>query len=249
MKRNTAFLTPNARITEAYLRMRESVEDGKPATDDNAKRQLEFWKKLEGRPAKYKVGDKVKNNGRRGNGRGLKGEIVDVIQFKGKRPGYTVKVDGLSGEQSWSEEEMEPQKKPRAKVRRPHKIKGDGSKKGDYIEAEFTDTGVSESTVGREYAMPRFLQKKLHDIADSTENGEDVENAVIMAASELGYEVEDESTTPAKNEEGTYLHNVKLVKREPTVYGAEKVNSIWAHFNNPGPEYRKHRGEWYFYFM
>lgn len=99
-----------------------------------------------------------------------------------------------------------------------------------------------------EYKMPRAIQNKLHDIYVSEKHGDLAELAVLDAASELGYEVEDETDTPSKNEEGTVMHNVKLVKREPGKYG-DVVHVGWAHFNHPGPEYEDYRDEWYMYFL
>ena len=100
----------------------------------------------------------------------------------------------------------------------------------------------------REYNMPRAIQKKLHDIYDAEKHGDLAEIALLDAASELGYEVEDENDTPSKEEKGTVLHNVKLVKREPGKYG-DVCHVGWAHFNHPGPDYEDRRGEWYMYFL
>ena len=103
----------------------------------------------------------------------------------------------------------------------------------------------------REYNMPKAIQNKLHDIYVSEKHGDCAEQAVLDAASELGYEVEDETETRSRNEKGTYMHNVKLVKREPQGNSVwrETIHSAWAHFNHPGPEYANHRDEWYMYFL
>ena len=103
----------------------------------------------------------------------------------------------------------------------------------------------------REYKMPKAIENKLRTIYDAEKDGECAEQAVIDAASELGYEVEDETTTQDTHESGTWMHNVKFVKREPqgNSVGRETVHVGWAHFNHPGPEYAKHRDEWYMYFL
>ena len=100
----------------------------------------------------------------------------------------------------------------------------------------------------REYSMPRAIQKKLHDIYAAEEHGECAEQAVIDAASELGYEVEDEKDSQRNRDDGGYMHDVKLVKREPGRYG-DVCHVGWAHFNHPGDEYAHRRGEWYMYFL
>ena len=99
----------------------------------------------------------------------------------------------------------------------------------------------------REYQMPKAIQNKLHDIYTLEENPIAAEQAVIDAASELGYEVEDERES-RNREEGGFMWNVKLVKREPGKYG-DVLHVGWAHFNHPADQYAKRRDEWYMYFL
>ena len=100
----------------------------------------------------------------------------------------------------------------------------------------------------REYNMPRHIQNKLHAIYDAEKDGECAEQAMIDAASELGYEVEDEKDSQRNRDDGGYMHDVKLVKREPGPHG-DVLHVGWAHFNQPGPDYAHRRGEWYMYFL
>ena len=100
----------------------------------------------------------------------------------------------------------------------------------------------------REYSMPRIIQKKLHDIYDAEKHGDLAEAALLDAASELGYEVEDEKDSQRNRDDGGYMHDVKLVKREPGRYG-DVCHVAWAHFNQPGPDYEDRRDEWYMYFL
>ena len=100
----------------------------------------------------------------------------------------------------------------------------------------------------REYGMPRAIQKKLHDIYDAEKHGDLAEAALLDAASELGYEIEDEKDSQRNRDDGGYMHDVKLVKREPGRYG-DVCRVGWAHFNHPGPDYEDRRGEWYMYFL
>ena len=99
-----------------------------------------------------------------------------------------------------------------------------------------------------EYRMPRAIRDKLHAVYEKQERGDRGEVAVLEAASELGYEVEDATETPSKTEPGSYSRDVKLVKREPGPWG-EVVHAAWAHFNHPGRDYEDHRDEWYMYFL
>lgn len=99
-----------------------------------------------------------------------------------------------------------------------------------------------------EYKMPRTIENKLHEVYDNEENGECAEEAVLDAASELGYEVEDETETKSRTEPGSFVHNVKLVRREPGPWG-EVAHIGWAHFNHPATEYAHRRGEWTLYFL
>ena len=99
----------------------------------------------------------------------------------------------------------------------------------------------------REYNMPKAIQNRLHDIYEKEENPIAAEQAVIDAASELGYEVEDERES-RNREEGGFMWNVKLVKREPGKYG-DVCHVGWAHFNHPGDKYAHRRDEWYMYFL
>ena len=100
----------------------------------------------------------------------------------------------------------------------------------------------------REYKMPRAIQNKLHDIYDAEKHGDLAEAALLDAASDLGYEVEDVRESQQGRDDDGYMRDVKLVKREPGPWG-EKVNVGWAHFNHPGPEHASHRDEWYMYFL
>ena len=100
----------------------------------------------------------------------------------------------------------------------------------------------------REYPMPRVIQKKLHDIFDAEEDGQAAEEALLDAASELGYEVEDEKDSQRNRDDGGFMRDVKLVKREPGKYG-DVLHVGWAHFNQPGPDYAHRRDEWYMYFL
>ena len=102
--------------------------------------------------------------------------------------------------------------------------------------------------MSREYKMPRAIQNKLHDIYDAEKHGDIAEAALLDAASELGYEVEDVRESQQGRDDDGYMRDVKLVKREPGPWG-EKVNVGWAHFNHPGPEHASHRDEWYMYFL
>jgi hypothetical protein len=99
-----------------------------------------------------------------------------------------------------------------------------------------------------EYNMPKAIQNRLHEIYNAEKHGECAEQAVIDAASELGYEVEDEKESQRDREDGGYMWDVKFVKREPGKYG-DVCHVGWAHFNNPGPEYAHRRDEWYMYFL
>lgn len=103
-------------------------------------------------------------------------------------------------------------------------------------------------TMDREYKMPKAIENNLHDVYVTEKDGECAEQAVIDASSDLGYEVEDERESQKNRDDGGFMHDVKLVKRELCPWG-EKVNVGWAHFNHPGPEYAKHRDEWYMYFL
>ena len=96
--------------------------------------------------------------------------------------------------------------------------------------------------------MPRAVEKKLHEIYEAEKDGECAESALIDAASEMGYEVEDEKDSQRNRDDGGFMHDVKLVKREPGKYG-DVLHVGWAHFNHPGPQYAHRRGEWYMYFM
>ena len=100
----------------------------------------------------------------------------------------------------------------------------------------------------REYPMPRAIQNKLPDIFEAEEDGQAAEAALLDAASELGYEVEDEKDSQRNRDDGGYMHDVKLVKREPGKYG-DVCRVGWAHFNQPGPDYAHRRDEWYMYFL
>lgn len=100
----------------------------------------------------------------------------------------------------------------------------------------------------REYNMPRAVQNELYAVYNAVECGENAENAMLDAASKLGYEVEDETEHHCRTEKGTWMHNIKLVKREPNG-DRETVHSAWAHCNHPAPELARRRGEWYMYFL
>ena len=100
----------------------------------------------------------------------------------------------------------------------------------------------------REYPMPRAIRNKLHDIFEAEEDGQAAEEALLDAASELGYEVEDEKDSQRNRDDGGYMHDVKLVNREPGRYG-DVCRVGWAHFNHPGPDYAHRRDEWYMYFL
>ena len=100
----------------------------------------------------------------------------------------------------------------------------------------------------REYPMPKAIKNRLYDIYAAEKQGECAEEAVIDAASELGYEVEDEKDSQRNRDDGGYMHDVKFVKREPGLYG-DVCRVGWAHFNHPGPDYEDRRGEWYMYFL
>lgn len=102
--------------------------------------------------------------------------------------------------------------------------------------------------MSREYKMPHAIEKKLHAIYDAEPDGSCGESAVVDAASELGYEIEDERDSQRTRDGGGYMHDVKFVKREPGPWG-EVVHVGWAHFNRPGPQYAHRRGEWYMYFL
>ena len=91
----------------------------------------------------------------------------------------------------------------------------------------------------REKAMPRTIKNRLNKI-DCNVEGENTEAAVLDLASELGYEVEDENSGP-RNEEGGYMHNVKVVNDEGRV--------AWIHFNHPGHNYAHRKGEWFWYIL
>lgn len=103
----------------------------------------------------------------------------------------------------------------------------------------------------REYKMPRAVENELYAVYNAVECGENAENAVLDAASKLGYEVEDETEHHCRTEKGTWMHNVKLVKREPQANSVwlETVHVGWAHFNHPCAELAHRRGEWYMYFL
>ena len=96
--------------------------------------------------------------------------------------------------------------------------------------------------------MPKAIENKLHAIYAGEKHGDIAEEAVIDAASKLGYEVEDENVSQQDRGDGGFMRDVKFVKREPGPWG-EKVNVGWAHFNQPGPDYEDRRGEWYMYFL
>ena len=102
--------------------------------------------------------------------------------------------------------------------------------------------------MSREYKMPRAIENKLHAVYDAEKHGDIAEAALLDAASELGYEVEDVRESQQGRDDDGYMRDVKLVKREPGPWG-EKVNVGWAHFNHPGPEHASHRDEWYMYFL
>ena len=91
----------------------------------------------------------------------------------------------------------------------------------------------------REKAMPRTIKNRLNKI-DCNVEGENTQAAVLDLASELGYEVEDENSGK-RNEEGGYMHNVKVVNDEGRV--------AWIHFNHPGHNYAHRKGEWFWYIM
>ena len=99
-----------------------------------------------------------------------------------------------------------------------------------------------------EYRMPRAIRDKLHAVYEKQERGDRGEVAVLEAASELGYEVEDATETQSTTEPGSYSRNVQLGRREPGPWG-EKVNVGWAHFNYPAKEYAHRRSEWFMYFL
>ena len=96
--------------------------------------------------------------------------------------------------------------------------------------------------------MPRAIRNKLHEIYVGEKHGDLAEEAVLDAASELGYEVEEDKESQRNRDEGGYMRDVKLVKREPGPWG-EVVHVGWAHFNHPGPDYEDRRDEWYMYIM
>lgn len=100
----------------------------------------------------------------------------------------------------------------------------------------------------REYKMPKAIENKLHAIYDAEKHGDIAEEAVIDAASELGYEVEDVKVSQQDRGDGGFMRDVKFVKREPSAWG-EVVHVGWAHFNQPGKDYEDKRGEWYMYFL
>lgn len=94
----------------------------------------------------------------------------------------------------------------------------------------------------REKRMPLFIQKKIRDSVDYNTEGANTEMAVLLKASELGYEMEEENVYHHHgSEEGGWMHNVKLVDGEGHVG--------WLHFNHPAPAYAKRNGEWYWYIM
>lgn len=93
--------------------------------------------------------------------------------------------------------------------------------------------------MSREKVMPRIVKNKLNKI-DCNVEGENTEAAVLDLASELGYEVEEEFDG-RRNEEGGFMHNVKVVNDEGRV--------AWIHFNHPSPEYAHRNGEWFWYIM
>ena len=103
----------------------------------------------------------------------------------------------------------------------------------------------------REYNMPKAIQNRLYEVYQKEKDGACAEQAVLDAASELGYEVEDENDSQRNRDDGGYMHDVKLVKREPQGNSVwrETIHSAWAHFNHPGPEYAHRRDEWYMYFL
>lgn len=100
----------------------------------------------------------------------------------------------------------------------------------------------------REYSMPRAIQNKLHAIFDAEKHGDLAEAALLDAASELGYEVEDVRESQHGRDDDGLMRDVKLVKREPGKYG-DVCHVVWAHFNHPGPDYKNRRDEWYMYFL
>lgn len=101
----------------------------------------------------------------------------------------------------------------------------------------------------KERNMPRIIVKQLENAADYMEEGENIENAILDKASELGYEVEDEYSRPNRDEEGAYMHNVKLVKVDYDSMGNEVAYVGWCHFNHPAPQYAKRNSEWFWYVM
>jgi len=102
--------------------------------------------------------------------------------------------------------------------------------------------------MSREYKMPMAIENKLRAIYDAEKHGDLAEAALLDAASELGYEIEYEKDSQRNRDDGGYMHDVKLVKREPGRYG-DVCRVAWAHFNQPGPDYVDRRGEWYMYFL
>ena len=93
--------------------------------------------------------------------------------------------------------------------------------------------------MAREKVMPRIVKNKLNKI-DCNVEGENTEAAVLDLASELGYEIEEEFDG-RRNEEGGFMHNVKVVNDEGRV--------AWIHFNHPCPDYAHRKGEWFWYIM
>ena len=100
----------------------------------------------------------------------------------------------------------------------------------------------------RKYPMPRAIQNKLHAIFDAEKHGDLAEAALLDAASEFGYEVEDVRESQHGRDDDGHMRDVKLVKREPGQYG-DVCHVAWAHFNHPGPDYEDRRDEWYMYFL
>lgn len=101
----------------------------------------------------------------------------------------------------------------------------------------------------REKRMPRYVEKQLRDSVDCQVYGADTEEALLLAASRLGYEVDEEISRTGNAEEESTTHSVKIVKRDINEYGVEVVYYNWVHFNHPGPAYRKFKGEWFYYFL
>lgn len=87
--------------------------------------------------------------------------------------------------------------------------------------------------------MPLAIRRQLEKVTVS-EDFASIEEEVIVRASELGYEVEDEYDSQMCG--GGFMHNVKVVN-------AEGTRCAWIHFNHPSKEYAHRKGEWYWYIM